>query len=82
MAAVAEVVRREFQLGALSTGAPAFYERLGWERWHGPTYVRDGARVVRTPEEDDGVMVLRFGPSAGLDLTTIISCAARTGDDW
>lgn len=82
MTAATELVRREFQLGALSTGAPGFYERLGWERWHGPTSVRDGARTVRTPEEDDGVMVLRFGPSAGLDLTTSISCAARAGDDW
>jgi len=26
-----------FELGALDTGIPGFYERLGWERWLGPT---------------------------------------------
>jgi hypothetical protein len=58
------------------------YERLGWERWRGPTYVRRGADLVRTEDEDDGVMVLRFGPSAGLDLTAPIACTERGGDDW
>jgi hypothetical protein len=37
---------------------------------------------VRTPEEDGGIMVLRFGATATLDLTAAISCEARAGDDW
>lgn len=82
MAEATEIVRREFELGALSTSAHGFYERLGWERWHGPTFVRDGAELVPTPGEDDGVMVLRVGPSAELDLAMPISCDARAGDDW
>lgn len=77
-----EVLRREFDMGALSTGAHAFYERLGWERWRGPTYVRrpDG-HLVRTPDEDDGIMALRFG-SMRWDLSMPISCEPRPGDDW
>jgi aminoglycoside 2'-N-acetyltransferase I len=75
-------VRAAFELGALSTGSPAFYEPLGWERWGGPTYVRRAGALVRTEDEDDGVMVLRFGPSAGVDLTAPISCEGRRGDDW
>ena len=78
----ADLVRAAYDLGALSTGSPSFYERLGWERWRGETYVRDGARVLRTPDEDDGVMVLRHGPSAVADLAAPIACEARRGDDW
>ncbi len=29
-----------------------------------------------------GVLVLRFGASANLDLTAPIACPARPGDDW
>lgn len=82
MAGASAIVRREFDVGALSTGAHGFYEQLGWERWQGPTFVRDGADVVRTPDEDDGVMVLRFGESSALSLTQPISCETRAGDAW
>ena len=76
------VIRAETELGALSTGAHDFYQGLGWERWRGPTYVRGDGDPVRTPEEDEGVMVLRHGPSQGVDLSAAISCEQREGDDW
>lgn len=82
MTDVASTIRGEFEMGALSTGLYAFYGRLGWEQWRGPTYVRQGSNLVRTEDEDGGVFVLRFGPSADIDLTAAISCAARPGDDW
>jgi aminoglycoside 2'-N-acetyltransferase I len=82
MSHVARLIRDEFELGGLSTGRHSFYERLGWERWLGPTFVRRGRDMVRTEDDDDALLVLRFGPSAGLDLTAPISCEARTGDDW
>lgn len=82
MAEATSYVHAVFELGALSTGSHAFYERLGWERWRGPTYVRDAGRLVRSADDDDGVMVLRFGPSADIDLSAAISCEARPGDDW
>lgn len=82
MAAATDLVRRELELGALSTDAYRFYQSLGWERWHGPTFVRDGDKLIRTEEEDDGIMVLRTGPSAGIDLSASISCETRPGDDW
>jgi aminoglycoside 2'-N-acetyltransferase I len=82
MAPLAAVIRAETELGALSTGAHGFYQRQGWERWLGPTYVRREGQPVRTPEEDDGVMVLRHGPSRDLDLTSDITCDQREGDDW
>lgn len=76
------VLRREFDLGALSTGEHGFYERLGWERWRGPSYVRLAGGPVRTPTEDDGIMVLRYGSTASVDLSLPISCEPRSGDDW
>ena len=80
MARVGGVVRAEFEIGALSTGIHDFYERLGWVRWQGPTFVRRGDRVERTPDEDDGVMVLLTG--VDVDLTAPITCEERAGDDW
>jgi aminoglycoside 2'-N-acetyltransferase I len=82
MAEAARIVRGSFELGALSTSVHHFYERLGWERWQGPSFVRREGTPVRTEDEDDGIMVLRFGPSAGLDLTAPITCDSRQGDDW
>lgn len=82
MRAVEEVIREQYALGALSTGLPGFYARLGWARWQGPSYVVRGGEWVRTPGDDDGVMVLRFGPSATLDLTGPLACDHRSGDVW
>ncbi len=82
MEAAANFIRSGYELGALGTGRHSFYERLGWERWRGATYVRRGAEMVRSEEEDDGVMVLRFGPSASVRLDGSISCEERPGDDW
>lgn len=82
MTEINKIIRRDFELGALSTEAHAFYERLGWERWRGPTFVRSATGLMRTEDEDDGIMVLRFGPSAGIGLTASMSCEERNGDDW
>jgi aminoglycoside 2'-N-acetyltransferase I len=83
MTELAGVMHREFDVGVLSTGRHAFYERLGWERWAGPTAVRQAdGRVVRTPEDDDGIMVLRFGRSRQLLPTAPLVCDVRPGDDW
>ena len=82
MAHLAPILRSRFEVGALSTGRHTFYERLGWQRWRGPAFVRQGGELIRTPDEDDGLMVLRFGPSRDLDLAATITCEARSGDDW
>ena len=82
MLAVTEMIRRQYEMGALSTGEHSFYERMGWERWLGPTWVWRGNTRERTPDEDGGVMVLRYGPSASVDLTLGIACHRRDGDDW
>ena len=79
---VGRLLLSEFEMGALATGVEGFYESHGWKRWLGPTYVRYGSDLVRTEEEDGGVMVLPFGPSEGIDLSSPLSCPSRSGDDW
>jgi len=71
-----------WEVGFLSTGSHEFYRRLGWERWRGPTYVAASSGLLRTPEEDDGLMVLRFGTSADVDLGAALTCGDRAGDAW
>jgi aminoglycoside 2'-N-acetyltransferase I len=82
MRAANAYIDETFQLGALATGRPAFYERLGWLAWRGPTFVRTDAGLVRT-EEDDGAVLIRLTPtSPRLELTAPISCEWRPGDVW
>ena len=47
-----------YELGALSTGVPGFYLRLGWEAWLGPTFVARG-RPQRTEDDDGSIFILR-----------------------
>lgn len=82
MERVAEVVRERYDVGVLSTGAPAFYEALGWERWRGKTFVARDSGDERTPEDDDGVMILRTPRSPDLNLEAAIVCDWRAGDVW
>lgn len=83
MSAISDLILSRFDLGALSTGEGHFYERLGWERWRGPTFVRaaDG-QLRRSADEDDGVMVLRCAASGEIDLGAPIICEERPGDSW
>src|SRR5439155_1405342 len=74
---VNDVVREGFELGALGTGVHAFYERLGWRAWRGPTAVRtpDGERP--TPDEDGLILVL-FPPTT----PPRACCRARRRGRW
>ncbi len=83
MTTVNGIIRAEYELGALGTGRTAFYERLGWERWGGPTSVRTADGEQRTPDDDGYVFVLRTPATpAGLDPFGSLSCEWRPGDVW
>lgn len=72
-----------YELGALGTGSHAFYARLGWVVWRGPTSIRerDGS-LVRSPNEDGDIMV-RLTPMTppDLDLSLPIAVDWRPGDE-
>ena len=82
LAEVGRVIGEQYRLGALSTGVPAIYERLGWERWAGPTFARTPTGVLRTADEDGGILVLRTATVGELDLRAPIVCDWREGDVW
>jgi aminoglycoside 2'-N-acetyltransferase I len=83
MRTLTDLTHREFELGALSTGEWGFYERLGWQRWRGATWVRSSdGRLTRTADDDDGVMVLRCAASREIDPGADITCEERPGDSW
>jgi len=82
MRKVNDIILAEHELGALSTGLHAFYERLGWLRWRGPTWVRTADGLLRTADDDDGVMVLATPSMPAPDLDGPLSCEWRAGDVW
>ena len=82
MRAIGEHIDRTFQLGALDTGIPGFYEPLGWFVWKGPTFVRMDRGPEPTPDEDGSVLVRRTPTTPEIDPTASLSCDWRPGDVW
>lgn len=83
MTAVDTHIDERFALGALDTGRPSFYERLGWLLWRGPTsVVSPSGEVTPTPYEDGSVMVRPTPTTPPLHLDTELTCDWRPGDAW
>jgi aminoglycoside 2'-N-acetyltransferase I len=76
------LIRDRYELGVLGTGSQGFYERLGWQIWRGPSYVRTATGELPTPDEDGYLLVFRTPSSPAVDLTAPISCEWREGDVW
>jgi aminoglycoside 2'-N-acetyltransferase I len=76
-------IRDQFELGVLSTGVGAVYASSGWEHWRGETWVITATGRERTPDDDDGIMILRTPRTpAGMDAVGPIACEWRAGDVW
>ncbi|SHF13650.1 GNAT family N-acetyltransferase [Streptoalloteichus hindustanus] len=84
MLAAADHLRTTYELGALSAGPQnwAFYERLGWLRWTGPTFVEVNGERRRTTEDDGEVFVLPTPATGEFDQTAPLVCEWRSGDAW
>ena len=82
MRRLGDYIQAQVPLGVLSTGTPAFYETVGWERWRGPTFVDGPTGRARTPDDDGDIMILRSPRSPRLDLDGDIVCDWRRGDVW
>lgn len=77
-----EIISNAYQFGALSgtESSIPLYAGRGWQPWKGPTSVLTPSGLDRTPEDDEGVMVL---PGAAvLDTTLSLACDWRAGDVW
>ena len=82
MEAVGDIIEAEYELGALGTGRHHFYERLGWETWRGPAFVRTSEGDRRTTDDEGYILVLRTARTPALDLSDAVSCEWRPGDVW
>jgi aminoglycoside 2'-N-acetyltransferase I len=82
MSAVNEWIRDEYELGALGTGRHAFYQRLDWLTWRGPSFVRTATGDVPTPDDDGYILILPTPTSPSLELDARIVCEWRPGDVW
>lgn len=82
MDAIEAVIRGAYDLGALATSeeGSSFYAPRGWRRWQGPTSALTPAGIVRTPDDDDSIHVLRV--NLELDLDDELTCDWRDGDVW
>jgi aminoglycoside 2'-N-acetyltransferase I len=84
MEVIDSMIDERYELGALGTGSHGFYQRLGWETWQGPTWIRErDGRLERSPNEDGGIMIRRTpGTPADLDLSLPIAVDWRPGEVW
>ena len=80
MAALVAAVA-DFDVACLQTDIPGFYERLGWELWHGPLAGRDETGLVPTPDQH-GVMVHRLARTPPLDLGVQLSIERQPNRIW
>jgi aminoglycoside 2'-N-acetyltransferase I len=69
-----------FNLGALSTGIPGWYERLGWRAWLGPKYIRRGQMLTETPDEH--VMVYEIAGKPLPDVSKSLTAEWRPNEAW
>ncbi len=70
----------QYELGALSPAATSLYERLGWEWWRGPLFVRTDEGMIPVPEEE--AMILRLPGSPEVDVTESLAVDWRPGEVW
>ncbi|MDE0374771.1 MAG: GNAT family N-acetyltransferase [bacterium] len=84
LAAARRHIADSYELGALHSVLPTFYEHLGWERWRGPTFVRTSSGLMRTESDDGCIHIWRVAVTADLDLDVNdpISCEWRPGFVW
>ncbi len=84
MEMIDSMIDEGYELGALGTGSHAFYQRLGWETWQGPTWIRErDGHLERSPNEDGGIMIRRTPATPpDLDLSLPIAVDWRPGEVW
>ncbi len=79
---IEQVIRGAYQLGAVSSSAPArrVYTARGWLPWTGASSALAPTGPVRTPEDDGTVLVLPAGIDP--DTSTELMCDWRDGNVW
>jgi len=71
----------DFDLAALCPSDAAFYQRLGWQLWRGPLFIRTPSGPQSTPEEQVMILPLPKTP-LHLPLDAPLSAEWRKGELW
>ncbi len=74
-------VVQDYELAALSPFSVEYYERLGWELWRGPLFIRMKDNLLRSPDDEE-VMIFRLPKTPVLDLNAPLSAEWREGELW
>jgi aminoglycoside 2'-N-acetyltransferase I len=81
MRRITEFCRENYALSMLSTDEKRFYERHGWRQFNGESFIAFEAEVVRSADEDEGLMFLPSEKNEEVDIRRA-TCQARSGDSW
>lgn len=73
--------KSDFPLSMLSTDEKVFYERQNWLDFEGNSYVFKDGVVIRSNDEDEGLMYLP-GLSQDMGSPKKVICESRVGDAW
>src|SRR5215213_5172219 len=73
---------QDYELAALSPFRVEYYERLGWERWRGPLFIRTKEGKLMPSLDDEEVMIHRLPQTPILDLNAPLSAEWREGELW
>ena len=80
MQQVTDFCRSSYQVAMLSTGEHGFYERFGWVRLDAKSFSETPSGLVRTEDDDDGLMVLTA--LENVLAADQVACDFRNGDVW
>jgi aminoglycoside 2'-N-acetyltransferase I len=82
MAALEQVIRSAYQLGALgaSTEGGLLYASRGWQLWRGPSSALTPDGIKRTADKDGIIYVLPV--SVPFDVSAELTCDWRAGSLW
>jgi len=72
---------QDYDLAALSPSSVDFYERLGWELWRGPLFIRTAHDLIPCVDDEE-VMIFRLPRTPALDIHAPLSAEWREGELW
>src|SRR5215211_7341351 len=73
---------QDYELAALSPFSVEYYERLGWERWRGPLFIRTKEGNLLPSLDDEEVMIYRLPQTPIFDFNAPLSAEWREGELW
>jgi aminoglycoside 2'-N-acetyltransferase I len=74
-------IRRNYDIGVFAASRYGFYQRLGWDKWRGPTFV-ETEHGIEPKGPDRGAVMFRLPDHSTVDPDADLTTISRSGDDW